>query len=90
MDNRITKAGAAAGGCNNIIVTTSSQTIAKPLVMRSLPSDDELSKIFESYSDCYADTGRFENDGSYSEGEVIQAMTKERFIEAVKLLGNDA
>lgn len=36
MDNRITKVGAAAGGCNNIIVTTSSQTIAKPDVGSSV------------------------------------------------------
>jgi hypothetical protein len=44
----------------------------------------ELRQIFKNLSDCYADTGRFENDGSYTEGEVIQAMTEDRFIEALK------
>ena len=44
----------------------------------------ELRQMFKNLSDCYADTGRFENDGSYTEGEVIQAMTEDRFIEALK------
>lgn len=44
----------------------------------------ELRQMFKNLSDCYADTGRFENDGSYREGEVIQAMTEDRFIEALK------
>jgi hypothetical protein len=44
----------------------------------------ELRQLFKNLSDCYADTGRFENDGSYTEGEVIQAMTEDRFIEALK------
>ncbi|MEX0595139.1 MAG: hypothetical protein WD512_01480 [Candidatus Paceibacterota bacterium] len=44
----------------------------------------ELRKIFRNLSDCYADTRRFENDGSHSEGEVIEAMTEDRFIEALK------
>lgn len=44
----------------------------------------ELRQLFKNLSDCYADTGRFENDGSYTEGEVIQAMTEGRFIEALK------
>lgn len=44
----------------------------------------ELRQIFKSRSDCYADTGRFENDGSYTEGEVIQAMTEDTFIETLK------
>jgi hypothetical protein len=44
----------------------------------------ELRQMFRNLSDCYADTGRFENDGSYSEGEVIQAMTEDRFIEALR------
>lgn len=38
----------------------------------------ELRQMFKNLSDCYADTGRFENDGSYTEGEVIQAMTEDR------------
>ena len=44
----------------------------------------ELRQMFKNLSDCYADTGRFENDGSYTEGEVIQAMTEDRFIEVLK------
>lgn len=44
----------------------------------------ELRQMFKNLSDCYADTGRFENDNSYTEGEVIQAMTEDRFIEALK------
>lgn len=44
----------------------------------------ELRQMFKNLSDCYADTGKFENDGSYTEGEVIQAMTEDRFIEALK------
>ena len=44
----------------------------------------ELRQMFKNLSDCYADTGRFENDGSYTEGEVIQAMTEDRFIESLK------
>lgn len=44
----------------------------------------KLRQMFKNLSDCYADTGRFENDGSYTEGEVIQAMTEDRFIEALK------
>ena len=44
----------------------------------------ELRQMFKNLSDCYADTGRFENDGSYTEGEVIQAMTEDRFIEILK------
>lgn len=44
----------------------------------------ELRQLFKNLSDCYADTGRFENDGSYTDGEVIQAMTEDRFIEALK------
>jgi hypothetical protein len=43
----------------------------------------ELRQLFKNLSDCYANTGRFENDGSYTEGEVVQAMTEDRFIEAL-------
>lgn len=37
----------------------------------------ELRQMFKNLSDCYADTGR-------TEGLVIQAMTEDRFIEALK------
>ncbi len=43
-----------------------------------------LRQMFKNLSDCYADTRIFENDGSYTEGEVIQAMTEDRFIEVLK------
>lgn len=40
-------------------------------------------EFFDKHSDCYADTWKFENDGSYTEGEVIMAITKESFIKAL-------
>ena len=46
-------------------------------------NEDKLKQVFENFSDCYADTGWFENDGSYTEGEVILAMTKGAFIKAL-------
>lgn len=49
-------------------------------------NEEELKQLFENRSDCYADTSRLENDGSYSEGEVIQAMTLERYLEVFKEL----
>lgn len=49
-------------------------------------NEDNLRQLFKELSDCYADTGRFENDGSYTEGEVIQAMTEDRFIYAIKTI----
>ena len=44
----------------------------------------KLRQLFKNRSNCYADTGRFENDGSYSEGEVIQAMDEDCFINVIK------
>ena len=46
-------------------------------------NENDLRQKFQNASDCYADTGRFENDGSYTEGDVIQAMTEDKFIEVV-------
>jgi hypothetical protein len=43
----------------------------------------KLRQIFKNLSDCYADTGSFENDSSYREGEVIQAMTEDTFIKII-------
>jgi hypothetical protein len=43
----------------------------------------ELRQMFKNLSDCYADTRSFGDDGSYIEGEVIQAMTEDRFIEVL-------
>lgn len=56
--------------------------------MKSMFNEQELRDLFRNQSDCYADTGRFENDGSYFEGEVIQAMTEDRFIEVITNLLN--
>ena len=49
----------------------------------------DLEEIFESNSDCYADTRKECNDTIppiLIEGEVVMAMTKEAFIETVKNL----
>ena len=46
-------------------------------------NENELRQKFRDESDCYADTGRFENDGSYTEGGVVQAMTEDKFVEVV-------
>lgn len=41
---------------------------------------NDIEQLFRTNSNCYADTGRFENDGSYTEGDVIQAMTEDVFM----------
>jgi hypothetical protein len=46
--------------------------------------ESDLRQMFRNMSDCYADTGRFSNDGGYSEGDVVQALTEDRFIELLK------
>jgi hypothetical protein len=43
-----------------------------------------LRQLFKNRSNCYADTGIFENDGSYSEGEIIQSMDEDCFINTIK------
>ena len=54
-------------------------------VVRSLPSDDYLKKLFQNNSDCYADTWSQDGLGApMVEGEVIQAMTVEQFVKVVK------
>lgn len=50
--------------------------------------EQELRDLFKNQSDCYADTGRFENDGSYTDGEVIQAITEDKFIEILSLINS--
>jgi hypothetical protein len=47
-------------------------------------TEEKLRQAFKNNSDCYADTGRFENGGGFTEGEVVQAMTEDRFIEVIK------
>jgi len=42
----------------------------------------DLGQIFENSFDCYADTWQDEN-GKMIEGDVVLAMTKEKFIEVV-------
>ena len=43
----------------------------------------ELRQMFKNLSDCYADTWHSER-GFMEEGDVVQAMTEDRFIEALK------
>lgn len=47
-------------------------------------AEEELRNLFRNNSDCYADTWRTENDGSWHEGETIQAMTEDKFIEIIR------
>ena len=45
----------------------------------------ELRQMFKNLSDCYADTWiECPKTGKFIEGEVIQAMTEDRFIEALR------
>ena len=46
-------------------------------------TESELRQLFKNLSDCYADTWHSER-GLMEEGEVIEAMTEDRFIEALK------
>ena len=51
-------------------------------------TDEQLGQLFENSANCYADTWK---QGKFTmiEGEVIQAMTKERFVQIVgELLKN--
>jgi hypothetical protein len=60
-------------------------TLQQCSVVRSFPSDEALKKLFQNNSDCYADTWSQDGLGApMVEGEVIQAMTAEKFIEVVK------
>ena len=74
---------------------SSASNDGKQIVSGSLPLDEKLSRVFEANSDCYADTWEDCGDelinGKHllKEGNVIQAMTKGKFIEVVKLIGND-
>lgn len=45
----------------------------------------ELRQMFKNFSDCYADTWKpRDHEGLMIKGEVIQALTEEKFIEAIK------
>ena len=44
---------------------------------------EEKKQLFTSFTDCYADTSIHENDGSYTEGEVIMAITEDSFYKAI-------
>jgi hypothetical protein len=46
-------------------------------------NEPELRQLFKNRSDCYADTW-YENDGNFVEGDVIQAITEDEFIELLK------
>jgi len=48
--------------------------------------ENELTELFANQSDCYATTGMYVS-GTWVDGEVIQAMTCDRFIEVLKQLG---
>jgi len=43
----------------------------------------EFRQLFKTETDCYADTGSYMSDGSYMEGDVIQAMTEDVFIKVL-------
>lgn len=47
-------------------------------------AEEELRILFRNNSDCYADTWKTENDGSWHEGKTIQALTEDKFIEIIK------
>ncbi len=49
--------------------------------------EEELRQMFKNNSDCYADTWK-EERGMMIEGEVIQAMTEDKFIEVVNYIVN--
>lgn len=48
---------------------------------------EELRQLFKNNSDCYADTWKV-TDAGMIEGEPIQAMTEDRFIETLKKLSD--
>jgi len=60
--------------------------MSKQTPMMQLMNETELRQMFKNISDCYADTGRFEKDGSYTEGDAIQAITEDRFISFIHQL----
>lgn len=51
---------------------------------------EEQKQLFKNMSDCYADTWYLNEDGVYVEGQVIQAMTEERFVKAVSQVTSSA
>ena len=48
--------------------------------------EKELRQLFQNRSDCYADTWQITNL-QYVEGDVIQAMTEDTFIEVLREAG---
>lgn len=48
-----------------------------------MKTEIELRQMFRNLSDCYADTWHSER-GFMEEGDVVQAMTENRFIEVVQ------
>lgn len=60
--------------------------LVKPIIGAN---EVELRQAFKNQSDCYADTRKLKDDRTmgeddFEEGEVIQAMTEDRFIEVLK------
>ena len=44
-------------------------------------NEEQLRQLFKDRSDCYADTWEIMDCETHIEGEVIQAMTEDRFVE---------
>lgn len=59
-------------------------SVTKDAMNIELLSDAELNQLFQNNADCYADTWRQDELGAPVEGEVIPAMTAQKFIEVVK------
>lgn len=72
MSNRNSKDGTAANSSTTAEVTTSSQTIAKPNVIRWASFNDEMPKegqlviVYEWQYDAYATYFEFDKDADYS------------------------
>lgn len=53
--------------------------------MEMLSMDEsKIRQLFKNNSDCYADTASFDNNNNYVEGDVIMAMTEDKFVEIIK------
>lgn len=61
------------------------ETLTKQLAKQHL-KENQLRQLFRRSSDCYADTGKFETNGSYTEGKIVLAITEDKFIEIIKQL----
>jgi len=69
------------------------EQIEKPEANGSLLSDDVLNQLFQRYFDCYLDSKhakkvfpRYSEKLPRRKGEAVQMMTKQSFVETVKLI----